>query len=286
MSKIHSTLHATPGQKPAVRLAPSEPAVEEEMSFIEIGPKRVVVDASPGVLAAHPPAPEAAPLPRPHGVQFRTLPDEPATRLAAELVAYHAPDQPAAKQYAELLNVLLEAARRRTGARQALLFSGVRAGAGCTTVLLNLAISAARGGHKVVVVDANLRRPGVAGKLALDDAPGLAEVLAGEPISGDPLRQTAVENLTALTAGTPAPVLGDVGMLRSLTEELRQAFDLVLIDGPRWDGRVGCQALAGMCDAVFLVVPACEADGPPASELLRELPGQGVALAGCVLTEP
>src|SRR5438309_9162370 len=105
MSKMHTTLHATPGEKPAaVRLAPTEAApLEEEMPFIEIGPKRGVVNASPGVLAAHPPAPAAAPLPRPHSVQFRTLPDEPATRVAAELVAYHAPDQPAAKQYAELL---------------------------------------------------------------------------------------------------------------------------------------------------------------------------------------
>jgi Mrp family chromosome partitioning ATPase len=153
-------------------------------------------------------------------------------------------------------------------------------------VLLNVAITAARQGMAVVVIDANLRRPGVARKLGLADAPGLVERLAGEATREQALRDTAVEHLTALTAGAPAPFLADSGELRSLVEELREAFDLVLVDGPRWDGRAGCIALAGMCEATFLVVPADEADSPPASELMRNLPRQGIALAGCVLTNP
>ncbi len=95
-----------------------------------------------------------------------------------------------------------------------------------------------------------------------------------------------MEDLVALTAGAPAPVLADVGTLLALVEQLREAFDLVLIDGPRWDGRSGCLALARMSDAVFLVAPTAEADSPPASDLMRDLPEQGVALAGCVLTDP
>jgi Mrp family chromosome partitioning ATPase len=270
-----------------------EPAGGEEVPYIEIGPKRQI-EASPSVLAAplpagrhslaHPAKPPSATLARPHGVQFRQMPQPASPHLAPELVAYHAAQQPAGRQYADLLAALVEAAHKRASAAQALLFTAVRPEVGATTVLLNVAITAAHAGSKVVVVDANLRRPGVARKLGLADAPGLMEVLAGECPPGEPLRETVVENLAALTAGAPTAVLADVAALPLLLEQLREAFDLVLIDGPRWDGRCGCRALAGMCDAAFLVVPAGEADTPPASELMRGLPGQGVALAGCVLT--
>jgi Mrp family chromosome partitioning ATPase len=285
MSKTLATLHhnGLGLAIPATARAPAAdeaPAGGEEVPFIEIGPRRQI-EASPSVLAVPVPAASAA---RAHGVGFRSLFQGRTLKLAAELVAYHAPGQPAATQYAELLPALLEAARRRAGASQALLFTAARTGAGCTTALLNVAITAARSGKKVVVVDANLRRPAVAGKLGMEDSPGLAEVLSGEDIPGDPVRETGVENLSALTAGAPGPFLADVTALVALIEKLRQRFDLVLIDGPRWDGRVGCTSLAGMCDAVFLVAPTTEADSPPAAELLRDLPGQGIALAGCVLT--
>jgi Mrp family chromosome partitioning ATPase len=260
----------------------------EEMPFIEIGPKRQV-EGSPDVLAMplpHPGKPAGAVLLGPHSVQFRNLSQPAGPELAAELVAYHAPHQPAARQYAELLGSLLHSARKKSGKSQALLFTAVRAESGATTVLLNVAITAAQQGNKVVVVDGNLRRPGVARKLGLPDAPGLAELLAGECPADEPLRETAVEGLVALTAGAPAPVLVDVGALHALVEQLREAFDLVLVDGPRWDGRSGCLALAQACDAVFLVAVAAEADSPPASELMRQMPGEGIALAGCVLTNP
>ena len=270
-------------------LAELEATGAEEMPYIEIGPRRGVIDGSPGVMATVPPAPATQPasgLARPHSVRFRNLSAAGGAELAPELVAYHAPGLPAAAEYGELLTALCEAARRRGGARQALLFTAARPETGCTTVLLNVAITAARQGLKVVVVDANLRRPGVARKLGLSDAPGLAELLAGDCTAEEALRETAVDNLTALTAGAPVPFLADLAALGLLVDELRHSFEVVLVDGPRWDGRAACVALAKMSAAAFLVVPSAEADGPPASELLHDLPARGIALAGCVLTNP
>jgi Mrp family chromosome partitioning ATPase len=253
--------------------------------YIEIGPRRQV-EASPDVLAAAPPASAASSLPRPHSVQFRNLSRPAGARLAPELVAYHAPGQPAAAEYGVLLPALVEAAQKRAGAASMLLFSGIRPETGSTTVVLNVAITAARQGREVVVVDANLRRPGVARKLGLADAPGLAELLAGECPLDQALRETAVERLTALTAGSPAPFLADLAAVRSLFDVLGRRSMLVLIDGPHWTTASACPALAGMCDVTFLVVPVGEADSPPASALMRDLPQQGVALGGCVLTSP
>jgi Mrp family chromosome partitioning ATPase len=260
----------------------------EALPYIEIGPQRQI-EASPDVLATapkQPPIPSPASAPRPPRVVFRNLPGSAGSELPPELVAYHRAGEPEAAPYSELLTALLEAARKRARASQALLFTAARSEVGCTTALLNVAITAALAGRKVVVVDANLRRPEVARKLGLTDAPGLAEVLAGECSSIAALRETAVERLSALSAGTPAPFLAELSALHTLVEELRGGFDLVFIDGPPWDGRAGCKALAEASDAVFLVVDSREADSPPASDLLRELPAQGIPLAGCILTNP
>src|SRR4051812_47797425 len=65
--------------------------------YIEIGPRRLV-EASPGVLKDRPATPPSTPasvLPRPHSVRFRNLPPIAVAKLATELVAYHAPGEPA-----------------------------------------------------------------------------------------------------------------------------------------------------------------------------------------------
>ncbi|MFO0841004.1 MAG: hypothetical protein U0797_01215 [Gemmataceae bacterium] len=131
---------------------PAPEPVEEERSFIEIGPRRQI-EASPDVLAC--PAPKRAVAPVARGVAFRNLPGAAGlarrSRFAAELVAFHAPDQPAASQYGALLEAILESARGRGAGRENVyLFSGTRRGSGTTTVLLNLAITAARqeAGHR------------------------------------------------------------------------------------------------------------------------------------------
>jgi Mrp family chromosome partitioning ATPase len=303
MSKMRETLrqsNGTPSAAPAVAvpaIALEELADGEEMNFIEVGPRRSF-EASPAVLAAipaqrgpgaaqsapaAPPSSQPSTLPRPHNVLFRSL--TVPSRLAPELVAFHAPANPASARFTELLESLLGAVLDKGGsAPTALLFSGVRSGIGATTALLNVAITAARQGLRVVVLDANLRRPAVATLLGLESAPGLTEVLAEEHTVEQALRATEQADLSVLTAGSPTPTIIGSEALLSLLEQLRNRFDLVLIDGPRWDGKAGVTALAAACEAVFLVVPCSEADKAPASELVQTLPRQGVRLAGCVLT--
>jgi Mrp family chromosome partitioning ATPase len=294
MSKVLETLRQTALTPPAPDAPPpageSGPA-DEETPFIEVGPLRSF-QASASVLATMPaPRPSAPPappvsLPRPHNVLFRSL--TPPSRFAPELVAFHAPAEADSLRYSDLLRSVISAAAAKAGkadhGASALLFLGARPEAGTTTALLNLAITAARQGGGVVVVDANLRRPGVADRLGLSPAPGLAEVLGGECELADALRPTEQPNLVALTAGAPAPTLASTEALRALLQELHTRYELVVVDGPHWDGRAGVKALASVCGAAFLVVRRGEADAPPASDLVRALPEQGVALAGCVLT--
>lgn len=271
----------------------------EEIPFIEVGPRKSM-EASPSVLACAPPA---APLPaiarstariepparepELRQVSFRALPARTAKRsaLAPELVAYHAPDQAAAQQYRQVLEAVLNASPM--GDRPAaLLFVSTLPRSGNTITVLNVALSAAaQQRQRVLVVDANFRRPAVAERLGLPPAPGLRDVMAGNTVLDAVIQATEQDNLFALTAG-----IGDSGgvrfqaeTLRSLLRQLRQRYPLVFVDGPRWDGRPETTALGAACDAVFLVTPEHEAETPQTDALLRLITDQGARLAGCVL---
>jgi Mrp family chromosome partitioning ATPase len=251
------------------------------------------------VLAAAPPPvlrlprlvapPAEEPEPTPLTVQFRPVQAElppPQARFAPELIAFHRPDHHLSRQYQGLGTSLLASlppARARV-----LLFTSVAPGAGTTTVLLNVAISFARQGKlRVVVVDANLRQPAVAERLGLPAVPGLAEVLGGAASLPDVLQETGQPNLLALTAGDPAAVArtrlaGEA--MRSLLRQLRERFELVLLDTACWPAQPGLLPLATACEAAYLVSPAAEAQGPEAEGLLQELRRQGVPVRGHLLT--
>jgi Mrp family chromosome partitioning ATPase len=304
-------LRATPPAAPADDAQPS--LVEtEEIPFIEVGPRKSM-EASPSVLACPsaaptlplPAAPSPAPpsellpnLPAPRSVQFRALPGRAArSSFAPELVAYHAPDQPAAQQYREVLDAVRNAASA-SERPAALLFTSALPRSGATTTLLNLAITAAgERRQRLIVVDANFRRPAVAERLGLPAAPGLREAMAGTAALDEIIQPTELPHLFVLTAGVP-PLYppprtgGDTGgggvrflaeTLRSLLRQLRQRYPLVFIDGPRWDGKPDVSALGAACDAVFLVTPETEAETPQTDALLRLIPEQGARLAGCIL---
>jgi tyrosine-protein kinase Etk/Wzc len=287
MGKIREAFRLIPEGPPPKESLPSPPE-SETVSFIEIGPQRQI-DASPDVLACpgpkHPMTAGLAFLQTPTNAPQRGDPTlrVAGSRFAPELVTYHAPGQVVSTRYTALLRTLLDNAGREA---KILLFCGVRASTGATTVLLNLAITAAQQGRQVIVVDANLRRAGIAEKLGMKPAPGLTEVLAGKVALNDAIRGTIQQGLRTLTAGAPAALWADPQQIHGLFADLANQADLVLVDGPCWDGRGGVVSLASAGDAVFLVAPAAEADHPATSELLRRLPAQGVALAGCVLTDP
>ncbi|MBY0231409.1 MAG: CpsD/CapB family tyrosine-protein kinase, partial [Gemmataceae bacterium] len=205
-------------------------------------------------------------------------------RFSPELVAFHAPTQPAALRYRDLHSAIREAvASKAVVDHFVLLFSGVRAGVGTTNALLNVAISAARQESRTLVIDANLRRPAVAGRVGLEGAPGLTDVLASDSSLDAAIRPTDQENLFVLPAGEPQPLFADIRTLHDLVAGLRERYDYVFVDGPPWDGRPLVSSLASGSGAVFLVLPAAEADSLPASDLIRDLPRQGVRLAGSVL---
>jgi Mrp family chromosome partitioning ATPase len=137
-------------------------------------------------------------------------------------------------------------------------------------------------------VDANLRRPGIAPKLLLAESPGLHDVLAGTSPLAAAIQETEAINLFALTTGSAGADMGlriVAATMRSLVRELRRRFQLVLIDGPRWDGRPEVVAAGVVCDSIYVVTPEAEAESPHVDQLLQVIPEQGGRLGGCVLSD-
>ncbi len=285
-------------EQPRTRSSPTEDAepilaATEEIPFIEVGPRKSM-EASPSVLAypsnVVPPSltlrSETIPVAQPRSVQFRSLPNRAKrASLAPELVAYHSPNQPTAQQYRDVLDAVLNASQA-SDHPSALLFTAAAPSSGATTALLNIAITAAeQSRHRILVVDANFRRPGVAERLGLPAAPGLREAMAGAAALDAVIQETEQINLFALTAGlrTASGVRFVADTFRSLLRQLSQRYPLVFVDGPPWDGKPDITALGSACDAVFLVTPETRAETPQTDALIQLISTQGSRLAGCIL---
>jgi capsular exopolysaccharide synthesis family protein len=117
-----------------------------------------------------------------------------------------------------------------------LLFTSAWAGEGKTTTVANLGVTLARDRRRVLLVDADLRQPGL--DLFFDGQPaplGLSDLLAGVAQLEEVIRQTDIEGLHLLPAGRPPldpAQLIESSRFHEMIETLSTRFDVVLIDSP------------------------------------------------------
>ncbi|MGD0044988.1 MAG: CpsD/CapB family tyrosine-protein kinase, partial [Isosphaeraceae bacterium] len=159
---------------------------------------------------------------------------------------------------------------------------------GKSTTASNLAISMAHSGRKVLLIDADLRRPSQHTIHGLPRSPGLTEVLNDQMPFHEAVQQTAIENLDFLAAGAevsnPAELLA-MDRLGALVRELRQAYDLVLVDTSPLLAVTDPSVIAVVMDAILLVVRDAvtrRLDAERSQDLLRalETPVLGLVING------
>ncbi|MGY1752134.1 polysaccharide biosynthesis tyrosine autokinase [Blastococcus sp. SYSU D01042] len=129
-------------------------------------------------------------------------------------------------------------------------------GEGKTTLAVNLAVTLAGSGQRVVLVEADLRRPRVTRYLGLVGGVGLTNILAGTATT-DEVLQMHGENLAVLGAGPTPPNPGQLlasGQMAALLEELRDKNDIVLVDAPPLLPVADASGLAVLVDGTVLVV--------------------------------
>jgi capsular exopolysaccharide synthesis family protein len=143
------------------------------------------------------------------------------------------------------------------GAPGGIMITSANPDEGKTTVAINLATSLAMNNRKVVLIDADLRKPSVHPVFQEPLTPGLSSYLTGTARLEEVVRPTFVPNLSVVTAGPvpPNPIeLLTSQLFLSLLAELRREFHHVIIDTPPILGFADGRAVAPLSDGVIVVV--------------------------------
>lgn len=163
-------------------------------------------------------------------------------------------DSPFAESLRTLRTSLLLS--RSSNPPQILLVTSSNAGEGKSTVSLNLAVVLAQQGARVLLVDADLRRPVLHQRMGLDVSDGLSAALSNDQVDPRPRQIEQMPNLHVLCGGPappfPAELLGSDRM-QALFAQWRSEYDFIVLDGPPVLPVTDAIVLEQQCDAVLLV---------------------------------
>jgi capsular exopolysaccharide synthesis family protein len=140
-----------------------------------------------------------------------------------------------------------------------ILLTSAQPGEGKSTTAANLAVTYALEDKKVLIIDADLRKPTQHHIFSKSNRIGLTNLLAGQYKLSDIIKDTHISNLSIITAGpvspSPAELLAS-NRMNNLLEELKRMFDVILIDSPPTLAVTDAPIIAAKCDGVLLVINA------------------------------
>jgi capsular exopolysaccharide synthesis family protein len=215
------------------------------------------------------------------------LEDDPTGSKAAELVVRRHPQSVLAESYRQAWTGLVKAIDQ--AGHRSLLLVGCLPGAGTTTVATNVALAAAAGGKRVLVVDANFRRPRLAEAMGVaNDGPGFGDLLVNAASLDDAIVESE-HGIGVIPAGTPANRVFERlnnHRLENLMAELRGRYDLTIYDVPPAVVAGESMVLAGEVDAAMLVVRAHQEKRGLVARLINQLDDARCQLMGVLLNRP
>jgi len=177
--------------------------------------------------------------------------------------------------------------RLGSNSHPAVLVTSPQPEAGKTSVAILLARSLATVGKKVLLVEADLRRPALGGRLQMTAQRGLASLLIGASDNGDMIQKATVGKFDVLLAGEipenfEADVLAD-GIFSAQLAKWKRQYDFVVLDGPPVlpvaDGRI----LAGQADGTIMILRSSHCRRGDMTEAYAHLSAAGGKLLGSVL---
>ncbi len=161
-------------------------------------------------------------------------------------------------------------------------------GEGKSTTIIAIARYFAQMGLKVLLVDADLRRPSLHTKLNLDNSIGFSNYLTGASLPPEVVQQTDHPNLAFMASGPLPPNAADLlsgPRVFSLISLGSEVFDLILFDSPPLMGLADAQLLASAVAATVFVVAAGDKQKGIIRGALRRLQLARITLIGAVLTK-
>jgi succinoglycan biosynthesis transport protein ExoP len=173
---------------------------------------------------------------------------------SSSLVAANQPNSVGAEAFRTIrTNLFFDAA---TNGTKVIMLTSPSPGDGKSTAACNLAISIAQTGKRVVLIDADLRRPRVHVHFGIQSKEGVMSVLKGETTLKDALQETFLPNLFILPCGQRPKNPGEVVTspnFAKMIEMLRESFDFVILDTPPVLPVSDPTAISTLVDGVYLV---------------------------------
>lgn len=157
---------------------------------------------------------------------------------------------------------------------------------GKSLVAINLAVAFARSGKRVLLVDADLRRPRLHKAFSLQAAEGFSSLLIGTRQLAEVVHETPVPNLHLLPCGAippnPVELLGGSGMKPAM-DAMFAAYDFVLFDSPPVGIVSDACVIGTMVDHVLFVVRSCRTNRAHARRAVGQLHATGASVAGTIV---
>lgn len=157
---------------------------------------------------------------------------------------------------------------------------------GKSTTILNLAISFAETGSRVLLIDADMRRPSLARLLIERATPGLSNVLAGLATVEEAIRKDVRPNLDILFSGAippnPLELLGSTTM-KQMIDALSRRYDYILLDTPPIGIVSDACEVASLTDGVLFLVRQGETEKEAVLRSVKQLELSNAKLLGFVL---
>ena len=179
-----------------------------------------------------------------------------ATTKAVGLITLTDPSSPITEQF-RTIRTNIQFASSSDRRLQTMVITSSGPGEGKSTTSANLSVVFAKSGQKVLLVDADLRKPTVFKTFQLNNAQGLSTVLSTTQSPLSAVQDSGIDNLSVLTSGpkppNPSELLGSMRM-NKVIEELKNAYDIVIFDMPPVVNVTDAQIMASKVDGTLLVV--------------------------------
>lgn len=203
-----------------------------------------------------------------------------------QLIAKINPNSPISEQYRTIrTNLQFASVDKELGS---ILVTSAAPSEGKSLTVANLAVVYAQQGKKILLIDADLRKPTVHYTFRLDNLTGLSTVLVGEEEFTEVIQDSDVENLSVLTSGpippNPSELLGSKRMEQFL-EDASQFYDVIIIDSPPVLAVADAQILANVVDGSLLVVRSGQTEYEAAEKAKEALERTTSKLLGAVLND-
>lgn len=150
----------------------------------------------------------------------------------------------------------------------------------------NLAVTFANQNERVLLIDADLRRPTVHRTFMVSNKFGLSNLLSDDLDSSEVIQHTNVKNLDVITSGpvppNPAELIGS-STFKKLLADLNSKYDRIIVDTPPVNAATDASLIASICYGTILVVPQGIADKNSFEHAIQQLQQVHAKILGFVM---